>query len=168
MKYITHVDSPAGELLLASDGERLTGLWLAGQKHYAAGLNAHAEEKVLPVFEQTKAWLDAYFAGGDPDPSAIPVLLFGSGYRCKIWQLLCEIPYGKVTTYGQLAQRYRERFGAKTSPRAVGGAVGRNPISILIPCHRVIGSGGFLTGYAGGLEAKCLLLKLEQEGSVAK
>lgn len=163
MKFTCRCTSPVGELLLASDGEALTGLWLEGQKYYAAGLNAHAEEKKLPVFEQTKVWLDAYFAGGNPDPSAIPVLLFGSEYRCRIWQLLGEIPYGKVTTYGQLAQRYKERFGSKTSPRAVGGAVGHNPISILIPCHRVIGSGGVLTGYAGGVEAKRLLLKLEQK-----
>ena len=110
---------------------------------------------------QTKRWLDAYFAGNAPDPAALPLAPNGSEFRRRIWKLLLEIPYGEVTTYGQLAKEYEARFGQKTAARAVGGAVGHNPISIIIPCHRVIGGNGTLTGYAGGIEAKKLLLTIE-------
>ena len=160
--FTADYDSPVGKLLLASDGTALTGLWLYGQKHYAAGVvddAVHSES--LPVFTQTKRWLDDYFAGNAPDPSALPLAPNGSEFRRRIWNLLLEIPYGEVTTYGQLAKDYEARFGTKTAARAVGGAVGHNPISIIIPCHRVIGRNGTLTGYAGGIEAKKLLLKIE-------
>lgn len=163
MKYITYCDSPVGKLLLASDGENLIGLWLEGQKHYGDGLgDAAVTEDSLPIFTQTKRWLDAYFAGEQPSIEGLPLAPGGSVFRRRICRLLCEIPYGELTTYGQLAKDYEARFGQKTAARAVGGAVGRNPISILIPCHRVVGTDGAITGYAGGVEAKRFLLRLEQ------
>ena len=163
MTCITHWDAPLGRLLLASDGENLIGLWLEGQKHYGAGLDdAAVTEDSLPVFAETKRWMSAYFAGEQPSAGELPLKPAGSEFGCRIWQLLREIPYGEVTTYGQLAKEYEARFGRKTSARAVGGAVGRNPISILVPCHRVVGADGTLTGYAGGMAAKQYLLQLEQ------
>ena len=162
MKFTAKYPSPVGELLLASDGEHLTGLWLEGQKHYGAWLEPDtAPMDSLPIFAQTKQWLDDYFAGKNPDPHSLPLSFCASKFRQEIWQLLQEIPYGEVTTYGQLAKEYGARFGRKTAARAVGGAVGRNPISIIVPCHRVVGAGG-LTGYAGGLNKKRFLLELER------
>ena len=166
MRYFTHYTSPVGELLLASDGENLTGLWLDGQKYYAAGLNADAAQSdSLPTFQQTKRWLDDYFAGKNPDPTVIPLAPQGSEYRRRIWGLLCEVPYGDITAYGKLAFDYNRKYNCATSPRAVGGAVGHNPISIIIPCHRVIGANDLLTGYAGGIDAKRFLLELEEKAS---
>ena len=163
MTYITHCDSPVGTLLLASDGENLIGLWLEGQKHYGNGLDdAVVTEDSLPIFSRTKRWLDDYFAGRKPDSSELSLMPRGSEYRRRIWQLLLEIPYGQTTTYGRLANEYEAKFGIKTSARAVGSAVGKNPISILIPCHRVIGADGSITGYAGGAENKQYLLQLER------
>lgn len=160
--FTADYDSPIGKLLLASDGTALTGLWLEDQKHYAAGLVGDVTSaEQLPVFVQAKAWLDDYFAGKAPDPSVLPLAPHGSEYRRRIWQLLLEIPYGEVVTYGQLAKEYEAQFEHKTAARAVGGAVGHNPISIMIPCHRVVGANG-LTGYAGGLSAKRFLLELER------
>ena len=160
--YRCTVSSPLGLLTLASDGEALTGLWLPGQKYFAAGLEADAEEfPDLPVFHQTRAWLSAYFAGTALPPMP-PLRPRGTAFRQQVWDLLREIPYGETVTYGDLAARLREH-GQSGSPRAVGGAVGHNPISILIPCHRVLGAGGRLTGYAGGLNAKEALLILEKQ-----
>jgi methylated-DNA-[protein]-cysteine S-methyltransferase len=163
MRYQTTVSSPVGELLLASDGERLTGLWLAGQKYFAETLPEHSAVRGdLPVFVETRRWLDRYFAGENPVPTEIPLGPEGGAYRRGVWELLLEIPYGEVTTYGDIARRLaRKAGGSATSARAVGGAVGRNPISILIPCHRVVGADGSLTGYAGGIENKVRLLELE-------
>lgn len=160
MTYLTTLPSPLGPLCLASDGEALTGLWLEGQKYFAATLSGETREAPeLPVFRQTAAWLDDYFAGRVP-PAPPPLAPQGSPFRQAVWRLLREIPRGQVTTYGALAQALRER-GVSAAPQAVGGAVGHNPISILIPCHRVVGSSGSLTGYAGGLAAKRYLLELE-------
>lgn len=156
------VASPLGELTLASDGQALTGLWLPGQKYFAAGLEDDAAESPeLPVFQQTRAWLAAYFDGkGSPElPSLAPP---GTVFQQSVWNLLLKIPYGETVSYGTLAAQLKEH-GASTFPRAVGGAVGHNPISILIPCHRVVGASGSLTGYAGGLAAKKFLLTLERE-----
>lgn len=162
--YTAHCASPVGELLLASDGENLTGLWLAGQKHYADGLDDGVETDCsLPLFRQTKRWLEDYFAGERPAIDLIPLAPKGSEFRRRICQLMCEIPYGTLTTYGQLAKEYETRFGQKTSARAVGGAVGHNPISIVIPCHRVVGADGAITGYAGGVDKKTFLIELEQK-----
>ena len=138
----------------------LAGLWLEGQKYFAATLDEAAVERDdLPVFRQAAAWLDAYFAK-QPLPDLPPLAPKGSDFRQVVWRLLLEIPYGQVTTYGALAQILRDR-GISAAAQAVGGAVGHNPISILIPCHRVVGADGSLTGYAGGVEKKRFLLALE-------
>lgn len=162
MLYYTQYNSPVGQLTLAGDGEALTGLWLDGQKYFGAGLDAAAQPAPgLPVFAAAAEWLDRYFAGQRPEIASLSLAPAGSEFRRAVWQVLCEIPYGQVATYAQVAARTARRLGRKTSPRAIGGAVGRNPISIIVPCHRVVGSGGSLTGYAGGLERKRWLLELE-------
>ena len=160
MEYLTRLASPVGELTLASDGEAITGLWLEGQKYFGAGLSDTVQGKNLPVFAAAGAWLKAYFSRA-PLPPLPPLSPQGSPFRQAVWQLLREIPYGAVTTYGALTRALRKQ-GIPASPQAVGGAVGHNPISILIPCHRVVGAGGTLTGYAGGLERKRKLLALER------
>lgn len=161
MGYRFHLDSPPGGVTLASDGESLTGLWFDGQKHFGAGLSGDAREQRLPVFAETERWLKLYFTGTEPDFTP-PLRLIGTAFQREVWELLRQIPYGETVSYGALAARIAERRGlARFSAQAVGGAVGRNPISILVPCHRVLGADGSLTGYAGGLEKKAALLGLE-------
>ena len=158
---LTRYASPLGTIFLAADNGALAGLWLEGQKYFAATLDEAAVERDdLPVFRQAAAWLDAYFAKA-PLPALPPLAPQGSPFRQAVWRLLLEIPYGTVTTYGALARTLRGQ-GISAAAQAVGGAVGHNPISILIPCHRVIGSNGSLTGYAGGIRKKLALLELEQ------
>lgn len=158
MTYRTTLASPVGPLLLASDGTALTGLWLEDQKYFAAGLDPAAQKApALPVFRETERWLRDYFAGKRP-PALPPLAPAGSAFRQSVWRRLLEIPYGQTCTYGTLAAELN------SSPRAVGSAVGHNPISILVPCHRVLGADGSLTGYAGGVEKKRFLLALEQAG----
>lgn len=154
--------SPVGELTMAARDGALCGLWLSGQKYFMAEAAGAAEPSPdLPVFAQTRAWLAEYFAGRNPGPIP-PVAPEGTPFRQRVWALLAQIPYGETVTYGQLAQMLAEETGvAKMSSRAVGGAVGHNPISIILPCHRVVGAGGSLTGYAGGIERKLFLLRLE-------
>ena len=160
MTYLMKLTSPLGPLTLASDGEALTGLWLEGQKYFAAGLEAEPEERPdLPAFHQAAAWLDAYFEKRDLPPLP-PLAPRGSVFRQRVWKLLLEIPFGETTTYGTLTEKMKAS-GVPAAPQAVGGAVGHNPISILIPCHRVVGADGNLTGYAGGVEKKRFLLELE-------
>ncbi len=168
MDYTAHYDSPIGGITLASDGTALTGLWFDGQKHYAATLAGVPFEKPdLPVFVETYRWLDLYFAGQCPD-FAPPIAPTGTPFQHKVWEILLDIPYGKMTTYGEIAKRIVETVYSSSlrcthmSPQAIGSAVGRNPIGIIIPCHRVIGAHGNLTGYAGGLERKKYLLEMEQ------
>ena len=157
---LTRYASPLGTIFLAADNGALAGLWLEGQKYFAATLDEAAVERDdLPVFRQAAAWLDAYFAK-QPLPDLPPLAPKGSDFRQAVWRLLLEIPYGQVTTYGALAQILRDR-GISAAAQAVGGAVGHNPISLLIPCHRVVGTGGSLTGYAGGIVRKMQLLRLE-------
>ena len=164
MIFQTSYSSPIGQITLAGDGENLTGLWFVGQKYYPAGQMPRDDS--LPVFAQTRPWLDAYFTGERPDMTALPLAPAGSDFRQMIWQLLREIPYGQTTTYGALAREAAKRLGlASMSAQAVGGAVGHNPISIIIPCHRVLGSDGSLTGYAGGVDKKQWLLA--HEGAAA-
>ena len=161
MQYITTYRSPLGEILLAADEIGLTGLWFDGEKFYADSLDPEHEERNVPVFDVVKKWLDIYFSVREPDFMP-PVHMIGSEFRQQVWKLLREIPYGETITYGGLAKRLaRERGLERMSAQAVGGAVGHNPISIIIPCHRVVGTNGSLTGYAGGLQRKIKLLKLE-------
>lgn len=163
MMFTQTYDSPLGEILLAADDQGLTGLWFAGQKHFAAGL-ADADERTereTPVLAEAKRWLDVYFTGREPDflPPLHPV---GTAFQLAVWDTLLQIPYGQTTTYGSIARQLAEQCGGEqTSARAVGSAVGRNHVSLIIPCHRVVGSNGSLTGYAGGIDRKVQLLQLE-------
>ncbi|MGX6991925.1 methylated-DNA--[protein]-cysteine S-methyltransferase [Pseudolactococcus reticulitermitis] len=159
----TTYNSPVGHLTLASDGESLIGLWLENQKYFADNFPEEwVANDCLPVFEATKKWLDRYFSGEQPSVTSIPLAPIGSEFRQTVWRLLHKIPYGQVMTYGELAEKIAAEMGrASMSSQAVGGAVGHNPISIIIPCHRVVGSDGSLTGYAGGLTTKVKLLTLE-------
>ncbi len=154
MLYTTRLASPLGELLLASDGNSLTGLWFVGQKHFPDTCE-FTERADLPVFAAATEHLKRYFAGEFRDKPDFPLSPAGSAFQRRVWALLAEIPCGETVTYGELAACLG------SSPRAVGSAVGRNPISILLPCHRVLGAGGALTGYAGGMDKKIWLLRHE-------
>ena len=162
MYYTTDYNTPIGRLTLAADnhGDAITGAWFEEQKYFG-GTAGHdlIEKDDLKVFEAAKSWLDRYFNGNKPSPAELPLAPCGSEFRQMVWQLLCEIPYGEVTTYGRLAAEFARRTGReRMSAQAIGGAVGHNPISVIIPCHRVIGTDGSLTGYAGGIELKKRLL----------
>lgn len=165
MPYTAPYSSPLGPITLASDGERLTGLWNDGQKYFAATLKGEPSTRPdLPLFIAARKWLDAYFAGQQPAIADLPLAPPGGEFRQRVWQLLCDIPYGQCVTYGELATIIAAQMGrASMSSQAVGGAVGHNPISIIIPCHRVVGANGSLTGYAGGIDKKIKLL--EHEGA---
>lgn len=161
MTYTQFYRSPLGELLLSADEVGLTGIWFDGGKYYANGLSSDCEEKSTPVLEKTSEWLNIYFDGKEPDFTP-PLHPTGSDFRMQVWKFLLEIPYGKTVTYGEIAKKVAIRRGiAHMSAQAIGGAVGHNNISIIIPCHRVVGSGGNLTGYAAGIEKKIFLLRLE-------
>lgn len=162
MTYTSTYNSPLGKILLACDEKGLTGLWFEAQKYYARHLEEeHCEQPNHPTLQVAKAWLDDYFAGKKMEIT-LPLHLEGSPFQLAVWQLLCEIPYGAFTTYGELAKKIARRQGlAHMSAQAVGGAVGHNPISIIVPCHRVLGTNGTLTGYAGGLDKKEFLLRME-------
>jgi methylated-DNA-[protein]-cysteine S-methyltransferase len=161
MNYIHHYASPLGGITLASDGDSLTGLWFDGQKHFPHNLAAESTEAELPVFTQTVNWLDAYFSGKEPDFMP-PISLHTTPFRKAVYDILLTIPYGHTMTYGEIANIIAEQRGIqRMSAQAVGGAVGHNPIGIIIPCHRVIGADGSLTGYAGGLDRKIKLLESE-------
>ena len=165
MDYTYHVDSPLGGITLASDGQALTGLWFDGQKYFADTLSKQHEEKALVVFEQTERWLSIYFSGRIPDFTP-PLRPKGTPFREEVWRILLTIPYGQTVTYGEIAAILASRRGlAGMSAQAVGGAVGHNPISLIVPCHRVVGADGALTGYAGGVEKKRWLLDLERRAS---
>lgn len=153
--YYCICPSPLGEIILGSDGQALTGLWFAGRKYECAGLGQAKENAALPVFEHTRRWLDAYFAAL-PTPSLPPLAPAGTEFQQRVWAELLKVPHGQLKSYGEIAAAIECK-----SARAVGAAVGKNPISILIPCHRIVGSSGTLTGYAGGLERKEYLLRLE-------
>ena len=160
MQYTAHYASPFGPITLASDGTSLVGLWFDGQKYFAATLEDAHKQKSLPVFEEARRWLDIYFSGKAPDflpplaPKATP-------FRKKVWDILLSIPYGQTMTYGEIAKAIAREQSSRMSAQAVGGAVGHNPISIIVPCHRVVGTNGSLTGYADGIDKKVQLLTLE-------
>ena len=155
MLFLTHYASPLGPILLAADETGLTGLWFEAQKYFPSFSGVEYQEKETPVLTETARWLDVYFSGKDPG-FLPPLHPQGSPFRQTVWDILLTIPRGQTMTYGEIARRLGVR-----SAQAVGGAVGHNPISILIPCHRVVGSDGSLTGYAGGVERKTRLLQLE-------
>ena len=162
MVSICHYESPLGGVLLAADEIGLTGLWFDGQKYFARGLPADRVEQETPALLEAKRWLDIYFSGKEPDFTP-PLHPIGSAFRQSVWEILLQIPYGKTTTYGEIARQLSEKMGlSRMSAQAVGGAVGHNKIAIIIPCHRVVGTNGSLTGYAGGIDKKGKLLELEQ------
>ena len=163
MEYIWHYDSPLGGMTMAGDGQALTGLWFDRQRYF--GLSFNRQQNVvtppivnLPVFEAACRWLDVYFAGGVPAFTP-PLALHGTPFREDVWEILLTIPYGQTLSYGEIAARLA---APRMSAQAVGGAVGHNPVAIIVPCHRVIGADGSLTGYAAGLDRKRRLLQLEQ------
>ena len=160
--YIYHYNSPLGGITLASDGESLTGLWFDRQKNFPHKLISESTKAELPIFTQTINWLDTYFVGEIPDFTP-PISIQTTPFRKAVYEILLSIPYGQTMTYGEIANIIAEQKGIeRISAQAVGGAVGHNPISIIIPCHRVVGSDGSLTGYAGGIDRKIELLKLEK------
>ena len=156
------IQTPLGEIRLRSDGKSLTGLWFVGQVNDAKDNSDIEIKDDLPIFGQVETWLESYFSG-EQTPITIPLQPKGTIFQERVWQILQEIPYGKIMTYGEIAQRIAKEKGVATySAQAVGQAVGKNPISILIPCHRVLGKNGALTGYAGGVHRKEQLLHLER------
>ena len=161
MDYKWHYDSPLGGITLASDGEALTGLWFDGQIYFADTMSEDSKKEELPIFVQTSHWLDSYFSGKEPDFT--PRLKMNTTpFRKAVWEVLLTIPFGKTMTYGEIAKLIAQNRGiSQMSAQAVGGAVGHNSIALIIPCHRVVGSKGNLTGYAGGLDKKVKLLRLE-------
>lgn len=165
MYYSTIYQSPIGALTLACDGDgkSLVGLWTEGQKYHGGTIpETMIPNDGIPLFDITKKWLDRYFAGGKPGIQELPLAPIGGEFRQGVWDILREIPYGEVITYGGIAKKMAEKAGKKSmSSQAVGGAVGHNPISIIIPCHRVVGSNGSLTGFAGGIQMKIKLLEME-------
>ena len=160
MVYTCNYESPLGTILLAADETGLTGLWFEGQKYFANTLPDERISRETPVLTGAKKWLDVYFSGREPEFTP-PLHPTGSVFRQAVWQILLEIPYGQTITYGEIARRMGEQRNTCMSAQAVGGAVGHNEISIIIPCHRVVGTNGSLTGYAGGIDKKISLLELE-------
>ena len=162
MTYTQHYDSPLGGILLAADDVGLTGLWFDGQKYFARGLSNERIVQETSVLAEAKRWLDIYFTGKAPDFTP-PLHPIGSAFRRSVWEILLQIPYGQTATYGEIARQLAKKQGLeRMSAQAVGGAVGHNKISIIIPCHRVVGADGSLTGYAGGIGKKEKLLELER------
>ncbi len=162
MIYTAAYASPLGDMLLAEKDGALVGLWFEGQKYYGAAISEAVPKDDDKTSVKVKRWLDRYFAGQKPDAAELALAPAGSDFRQAVWDILCEIPYGKTISYGGIAETLAKRKGlARVSARAVGGAVSHNPISIVIPCHRVVGSDGSLTGYAGGIDKKIKLLELE-------
>ncbi|MCD7878447.1 MAG: methylated-DNA--[protein]-cysteine S-methyltransferase [Candidatus Gastranaerophilales bacterium] len=159
MYYISEYLCPIKKITIASDGKNLCGLWFNGQKYFADFLGEHYEKNNdLPILIQVKDWLDRYFAHQKPNINELPLKLTGSSFQKSVWKILCDIPYGKIETYGQIALKMNK---SKMAARAIGSAISRNPVSIVVPCHRVIGYGGNLTGYAAGIDTKIKLLEHE-------
>ena len=164
MDYTYHYSSPIGGITMASNGESLTGLWFDGQKYFASTLSQRHVEKQLPIFDRTCEWLDLYFSGKSPDFMP-PVFMYVSNFRRDVYEILMTIPFGETMTYKEVADLIAKKHRIiSMSAQAVGGAIAHNPISLVIPCHRVIGTNGKLTGYAGGLDKKEWLLDMEKRG----
>ena len=163
MDYIHHYCSPLGSITEASDGTNLTGLWFDGQKYYAASIVENHSVKNMPVFDMTDRWLNQYFSGEIPCFTP-PIRLKGTDFQMLVWEILLTIPYGQTKTYSEISMLVAKSKGlSHMSAQAVGGAVSHNAVSLIVPCHRVIGANGSLTGYAGGLERKSWLLQMEKE-----
>ena len=161
MDYTYRYQSPLGGITLSSNGTEITGLWFDGQKYFGNTLPKEYEEKFFPVFEQAVCWLDVYFSGKAPNFTP-PLLMKTTPFRKMVWEVMLTIPFGQTMTYGEIADKIAKQKGlSKMSAQAVGGAVGHNSISLMIPCHRVVGTNGSLTGYAGGIDKKVRLLTLE-------
>ena len=159
---IFYYHSPLGPIMMASDGEALSGLWFVGQKYFADGIEGEYTEKSLPIFDEVIRWLDIYFKGHEPGFTPL-ILMKTTSFRKAVWEVMLTIPYGKTMTYGEIANVIaKKRNISKMSSQAVGGAVSHNSISLIIPCHRVVGADGSLTGYAGGIDKKRQLLELEK------
>lgn len=163
MYYKLNYKSPLGDIVLASNEDSIIGLWIGMQRYIDKTMPKDMEEKDdLPILKEGISWLDAYFAGKNPSLSGLAFAPMGTDFRQRVWKILLEIPYGHLTTYGEIAKEVAKDMGKESmSAQAVGGAVGHNPISIIIPCHRVIGSDRSLTGYASGIDNKIKLLKHE-------
>lgn len=163
MIYTSYYNSPVGKLLLASKNNKLIGVWIENQKYYLSNLKEKMQKKDdEEILIKAKNWLDRYFENKNPHISELDIEPIGTDFSKKVWTILCTIPYGKVITYGEIAKKISKAMNKdKMSAQAVGNAVAHNPISIIIPCHRVIGANGNLTGYAGGLDIKMRLLKHE-------
>lgn len=161
--YTVWYESPIGKLLLAEHDEKLVGAWMENQKYFLGALRSHARtEADTPLLRKTAQWLDHYFAGERPAIDDLPIAPQGTAFQKEVWQILCTIPYGQTMRYGEIAQSIATRRAVeRMSAQAVGGAVGHNPLTVIIPCHRVVGSNGKLTGYAGGIDRKIALLKHE-------
>ena len=160
MIYITYYNSPIGQISLASKNNQLVGLWIEAQKYFLSSLKEEVQiNDKVEILVKTKIWLDKYFNGEKPKIDELDLELVGSEFRQEVWKILCKIPYGEVITYNDISKEIEKKRGIRRmSAQAVGGAVGHNPISLIIPCHRVISSNGDLTGYAGGLDKKAWLL----------
>lgn len=163
--HIKTYDSPLGKIVMAGDGDNLTGLWFIDQKYFGGNQIEAGEikdgDEYIEVFQKTTKWLDDYFSGKVCNSREIPIKLEGTDFQKSVWNLLLDIPYGETTTYGKLASIIEKKSLKRVSAQGVGGAVSKNPISIIVPCHRVIGSDGELKGYAGGIERKKRLLEIE-------
>ena len=167
--YKTEYKSPIGNIIICCDeNENIIGLWFKWQKYFADNIDGNfiVNDK-LKIFTKTKIWLNKYFAGKKTNIKEIPVRFMGTTFQKSVWKILCKIPYGKVTTYGDIAKQIAKQRGiTKMSAQSIGNAVGHNPVSIIVPCHRVLGKNGNLTGYAAGLDKKKFLLDLEQPNMI--
>lgn len=161
--YYTQYDSDLiGPLTIASDGESIKGCWFENDKYFGIGTDEPFERKDdLEVFDQVRDWLDRYFSGKAPDPRELPLDAKATPFQAMVREAMLDIPYGETSTYGAIAKRIEEETGKKSSSRAVGGAVGKNPLCLIVPCHRVVGSNKSLTGFGGGLDMKIDLLEHE-------
>lgn len=163
MTYLTEYETPIiGTLTLSSDGTSITGCWFDNDRYFGYGIDEPVERKDdLAVFEQARGWLDRYFAGDAPDPRELPLSARATAFQQQVREAMLDIPYGQTTTYGAIAKRIEQKTGKRQSARAVGGAVGHNPLCLIVPCHRVVGSNGSLTGFGGGIDMKVKLLEHE-------
>ena len=164
MAFFMEYETPIiGTLTVASDGDNLVGCWFGNDRYFGIGVDGPGERRDdLAVFAQARNWLDRYFAGTAPDPRELPLAARATAFQARVREAMLDIPYGQTTTYGAIAKRIEAETGRQQSARAVGGAVGHNPLCLIVPCHRVVGAGGNLTGFGGGIDTKVKLLEHER------